>query len=178
MLKSNNILYRVWESKDGDVLCHQMLLPYSYRADMYHYLHKSHVSCHTGKRRVLHRMQRRYYWYRMADYFELWIQCCKVCQLQKKPGKPAKMPLTIYLSGMPNERVAINVLGPLAESAAGNKCVLVITDHFSKYTKVIAMLNQQAHTVAAVMDKKWILVFGAPRNIHSDQGTLFESELL
>ena len=177
LLKSNNILYRVWESEDGDVLRHQMLLPYSYRADMYHHLHESRVSCHMGKRRVLHRMQRRYYWYRMADDLKLWIQCCEVCQLRKKPGKPAKAPLTIHLSGMPNERVAIDVLGPLAESAAGNKCVLVITDHFSKYTKAIAMPNQQAHTVAAVMDKEWISVFGAPRTIHSDQGTSFESEL-
>ena len=61
--------------------------------------------------------------------------------MRRKPSKPVKAQLTIHLSGMPNERVAITVLGPLAKSAAGNKCVLVITNYFLKYTKAIAMPN-------------------------------------
>ena len=177
VLKPNGLLYRVWESDDGDTHRLQLLLPYSYRESMYHHLHESKLSCHMGKRRVLHRMQRKYYWYRMADDLKLWIQTCEVCQMRKKPGKPAKAPLTIHLSGMPNERVALDVLGPLAPSAAGNTCILVITDHFSKYTKAIAMPNQQATTIAAVLDKEWISIFGAPRTIHSDQGSAFESDL-
>ena len=177
VMKSNRILYRIWQSEDDSVHRHQILLPHSYRESMYQHLHESRVSCHMGKRRVLHRMQRKYYWYRMADDLKLWIQSCEVCQLRKKPGKPAKAPMTIHLSGMPNERVMLDVLGPLAPSAAGNICVLVITDHFSKYTKAIAMPNQQAATIAAVLDKEWISVFGAPRTIHSDQGSAFESDL-
>ena len=176
-LKVNKIMYRRWESDDGAEIRYQILLPYAYREDVYKHLHASKIACHMGKRRTMHRLQKRYFWYRMADDVKFWIQTCEICQLRKGAGKPAKAPFTIYLSGMPNERVALDVLGPLAPSASGNICILVMTDHFSKYTKAIAMPNQQACTVANVFDREWVSVFGAPRIVHSDQGSNFESDV-
>ena len=176
-LKINNVLYRRWESDDGTETRNQILLPYQYREDVYEHLHESRIACHMGRRRTLHRMQKHYYWYRMADDIKLWIKTCEVCQLRKRAGKPAKAPLTIYLAGAPNERVALDVLGPLARSTSGNKCILVITDHFTKYTKAVAMPDQKAPTVAAAFDREWISVFGTPRTVHSDQGSNFESTI-
>ena len=176
-IKINGVLYRTWESDDGVETRHQILLPRTYRDDVYEHLHESRVACHMGRRRTLHRMQKRYYWYKMADDVKMWIKTCEVCQLRKRAGRPAKAPLTTYLAGMPNERVALDVLGPLTRSTRGNVCVLVMTDHFSKYTKVAAMPNQKAKTVANAFDKEWISIFGAPRIVHSDQGTNFESDV-
>ena len=176
-LKVSGILYRRWESDDGTEVRYQILLPLVYREDIYKHLHESKIACHMGKRRTMHRLQMRYFWYRMADDVKLWIQTCVVCQMRKGAGRPAKAPLTIYLSGMPNERVALDVLGPMKQSAAGNLCILVMTDHFSKYTKAIAMPNQQARTVADVFDREWVSVFGAPRIVHTDQGSNFESDV-
>ena len=38
------------------------------------------------------------------------------------------------------------------------------------------MPNQQAATIAAVLVKEWISIFGTPRTIHSHQGSAFESD--
>ena len=176
-IKINEVLYRIWESDDGVETRHQILLPYAYRDDVYKHLHESQIACHMGRRRTLQRMQKRYYWHRMADDIKSWIRTCEICQLRKRGGKPAKAPLTIYLSGVPNERVALDVLGPLNRSNKGNKVILVMTDHFSKYTKVAAMPDQKAQTVAKAFDREWISVFGTPRIVHSDQGTNFESDV-
>ena len=176
-IKINGVLYRVWESADGVETRHQILLPYVYRADVYKHLHESQIACHMGRRRTLHRLQKRYYWHKMADDIKLWIRTCEICQLRKRGGRPAKAPLTMYLAGVPNERVALDVLGPLNRSSKGNKVILVMTDHFSKYTKVAAMPDQKAETVAKAFDREWISVFGTPRMVHSDQGSNFESEV-
>ena len=176
-VKVNNVMYRIWESDDGVETRHQILLPQMYRDDVYKHLHESQIACHMGRRRTLQRMQKRYYWHKMADDIKLWIRSCEICQLRKRGGRPAKAPLTIYLSGVPNERVALDVLGPLAKSSAGNKVILVMTDHFSKYTKAAAMPDQKAETVAKAFDREWISVFGTPRIVHSDQGSNFESEV-
>ena len=176
-IKINNVLYRIWESEDGVETRHQILLPYAYRDEVYRHLHESQVACHMGRRRTIHRLQKRYYWHRMTDDVKLWIRSCEICQLRKRGGRPAKAPLTIYLSGVPNERVALDVLGPLMRSSKGNKVILVMTDHFSKYTKAAAMPDQKAETVAKAFDREWISIFGTPRIVHSDQGSNFESDV-
>ena len=175
VIKANGVLYRRWESDDGVEVKYQIILPAPYRDDLYKHLHESKIGCHMGRRRTLHRMQKRYYWYRMAEDIKLWIKACDICQLRKRANQSARAPLTVFTSGMPNERVALDVLGPLARSKKGNKVILVMTDHFSKYTKAIAMPNQEAKTVAAVFDREWVSVFGAPRNVHTDQGSNFEA---
>ena len=56
--------------------------------------------------------------------------------------------------------------------------MLVITDHFPKYTKTFALPDQKAATIAEVLVNKWFHVHGEPQKIHSDQGTIFNSELI
>ena len=56
--------------------------------------------------------------------------------------------------------------------------MLVITDHFSKYTETFALPDQKAATIPEVLVNKWFHVHGEPQEIHSDQGTNFNSELI
>ena len=46
------------------------------------------------------------------------------------------------------ERVAIDILGPLPESDAGNKYLLIAMDYFSKWPEGYALPNMEAQTVA------------------------------
>jgi len=68
-------------------------------------------------------------------------------------------------------------MGPLPTSDGGNKYVLVVVDHFTKWVELFAMESQTAEEVA----KRLMLVFyrfGIPETILSDQGTNFQSILL
>ena len=46
------------------------------------------------------------------------------------------------------QMVAIDILGPLPVTLAGNKYILVAADYFSKWIEAYAIPNQEATTIA------------------------------
>ena len=56
--------------------------------------------------------------------------------------------------------------------------VLVITDHFTRYTLVVVMKDQTTKTVVKVFYQCFIAVFGAPVKLLSDRGANFTSALV
>ena len=91
------------------------------------------------------------------------------------PRKKNRAPMKTYNVGAPMEIVALDVLGPLPESEQGNRHILVIADYFTKWTESHPMPNQEATTVAKLLVEEFVVRFGAPRQLHSDQGRNFES---
>lgn len=75
------------------------------------------------------------------------------------------------------ERVAVDILGPLPLTRRGNKYVLVMVDCFTKWTEAVALPDQEATTIARAFVDTIVCHFGAPLQIHSDQGRNFESKL-
>ena len=67
-------------------------------------------------------------------------------------------------------------MGPLPLSD-GNKHILVIGDHFTKWYEVIPLPDQTAVTTANALVNHWISRFRCPHSVHSDQGRNFESKL-
>ena len=88
-----------------------------------------------------------------------------------------KAPMKQYQVGEPMKRIAIDILGPLPESNAGNKYIMIVTDYFTRWTEAFALPNQEALTIARALVDEFISQFGLPRQIHTDQGTQFESKL-
>ena len=75
------------------------------------------------------------------------------------------------------EKVGIDLMGPFAKSADGNKYIVVIQDHFTKWVAAEAIPNKHAKTVADVLYRQWITKYGCPKQLHSDQGGEFTSKL-
>ena len=75
------------------------------------------------------------------------------------------------------ERIAINILGPLPETPRKNKFILVVSDYFTKWTESYPIPNQEAAAVADKLVSEFICRFGVPCELHSDQGTNFESKV-
>merc|ERR1711893_170362 len=82
-----------------------------------------------------------------------------------------------YRKGNPMERVCIDIVGPFPESENGNKYALVVRDCFTKYVEIYPMPNQEAKTVAQALTREFFSRYGVPLELHSDQGTQFESRL-
>ena len=72
----------------------------------------------------------------------------------------------------------MDILGPLPLTTRGNRYVLVVTDYFTKWAESYAIPDQSATTVAEKLVSKFICRFGVPRQLHSDQGTNFESKVM
>ena len=56
--------------------------------------------------------------------------------------------------------------------------VLVIVDHFMRYTKAYVIKDQKASTATKIIYEGFIFIFGAPKRILKDQGKAFTSEVV
>lgn len=74
----------------------------------------------------------------------------------------------------PLELVCMDFLS-LEPDRSNTKDILVITDHFTKYAVAIPTPNQKARTVAKCLWENFIVHYGFPERLHSDQGPDFES---
>ena len=80
-----------------------------------------------------------------------------------------------YIVGAPWERMAIDILGPLPYTYEGNRYLMVVEDYFTKWTEAIPIKDIEASTVAKKFVERIVTIFGVPLQIHSDQGSNFES---
>ena len=55
---------------------------------------------------------------------------------------------------------------------------MVITDHFTRYAQAIPTRNQTAKTTAQTLFDNFIVHYGIPQRIHSDQGANFECKIV
>ncbi|CAF1042168.1 unnamed protein product [Brachionus calyciflorus] len=108
---------------------------------------------------------------------EDFIKQCEVCQKTKNPTTLPKAPLKSIKCHYPMQLVTMDIVGPLAITSNGNKYILVICCHFSKFVVLFSLAEQQAETVANSL-LEFILVFGLFTNVLTDQGTNFQSELM
>ena len=174
----DNLLYRRWEDDTGDVTRLQLIVPFRYQREICKKLHGPAGASHLGRRRTHDLIMRRMYWYLMADNIKFWIKVCDKCQRRKRPGVTPLAPMRLYQSGYCNERVQMDICGPVSESHLGNKYLLVITDRFSKYTKAFPMPNKESKTVAELFVTRWLHEYGEPEQVHTDQGGEFEGFLM
>lgn len=59
----------------------------------------------------------------------------------------------------------------------GNEYIIVLSDYFSKWVEAYAVPNHTTLTVADKIVTVFFCRFGTPKQIHSDQGREFESEI-
>ena len=71
----------------------------------------------------------------------------------------------------------MDIVGPLPRSRLGNRYVLVICDYATRYPEAVPMKHIDAVSVAEELVKFFSRV-GVPREILTDQGTNFTSQLL
>ena len=131
---------------------------------------------HMGKDRVLDLLRERFFWPGMAKDTATHIERCKRCLRRKAPVQQ-RAPLTSITTTQPMKMVCVDFLS-LEASKGGIENILVITDHFSRYAQAYPTKNQTAKTTARVLYDNYIVHYGFPTRIHSDQGRNFESETI
>ena len=60
----NGVLYRLWETPQGDEVTCQLILPKPLRSDVLHQLHNTLTAGHLAVAKTLNRVRERFYWAR------------------------------------------------------------------------------------------------------------------
>jgi len=84
-------------------------------------------------------------------------------------------PLTLFPATEPLTDLSVDIFGTIPANKAGNRFILVITDRFSKLTRVVAFRRITAISVASATIDAWVACYGPPDRILSDQGPQFMS---
>ena len=140
--------------------------------------HSTRTGGHGGVDRTVTRVQLEYWWPGLVQDVRRFVAACVVCRANKTP-LPAKAPLNpLPVPTQPNDRVHVDLFGPLRTSTAGNKYIVVMTDAFTKYAELASITDKTAQTVAQVFLERWICRFSAPTVVVTDQGKEFCNKLL
>ena len=92
-------------------------------------------------------------------------------------SQTAKVPLKNIMATHPLELVHLDYL--YLEPGKGlEENVLVITDHFTRYARAYVTKTQTAQMMAKTLWDKFIVHYGLPEKILTDQGQNFESQLV
>ena len=155
----------------------QFVLPKKYHVQALEACHDN--VGHLGIERTLSLLQDRFYWSNMAKDIENYVKSCPHClQFKKLPEKATLNPIKTSRS---LELVHIDYLtieAPKTSRSQKDVNILIVTDHFTRYTQAFVTPNQKASMVAKTLWDKFFVHYGFPEKILSNQGCNFESKLL
>ena len=177
LVLKDGILYRTWHHRHDPSLPKTCIVaPKKLREEIFEHLHCHKTAGHLGIKRTLEKVRDRFFWPMCKSDIQRWCKECEMCS-QVKPGVRHRAKLTQIPVSAPLDRIAIDILGELSETDNGNKYILVLSDYFTKWTEAYPLPDQTAQSVADVIVTQFVSRFGVPRQIHSDQGRNFESNL-
>ena len=151
----------------------RLILPQSLRESE---IKRLHSFSHPGWKATYSLVAERYVWPEMQKNIREFVRSCERCQ-RSKIVKHTKSPYK-DLPTLDNERLAvvhIDLVGPLP-SSQGFKYLLTIIDRETNWVEAIAMRSITTEHVIKSLCNHWIVRFGVPSILISDQGTQFQSE--
>ena len=126
---------------------------------------------HLGQDRVLDLLRDQFYWPGIHIDVVSYINSCLRCLRRK--SQPDKAPLLNIECSQPHELIHLDYLK--IEPSKGNiENVLVITDHFTRYAQAFPFKIQTALATVKLLWNNFILHYGFPSKIITDQGRNFE----
>jgi transposase InsO family protein len=131
-----------------------------------------------GVSRTYERIREKFYWRNMLSDIQQFVQSCVVCGMTKQAdGRPAGLlqPIPVWA---PSHLVGIDILGPMPMDKHGYRYILVISDHFTKWSTACPMRTMEAMEVASLFVERWICERGIPDRLLSDCGSQFTSNLM
>lgn len=170
--ESDGILVRI-SNKDG---VRQRIVPESLKERVLCLSHYPKCAGHPGRDKMFQSLRRDFFWPSMSrDVSEL-VRLCPSCARKNLKGQKKTTMLKLFPPSKPLEFVALDLLGPLPMTTKGNRFILVIGDRYSKVTQAVPLAEITADNVAHAFVKHWILPYGVPLLVLSDNGSQFAAK--
>ena len=180
LVLKNRVLYRKWFQPEQNEPHLQLIVPVSCRKKILDQLHTSPVSGgHFKVEKTLLRIRQRFWWPFMRRDIEKKLSWCLPCAARTTAGRQRTAELSPFKVGIRFHTVAADILGPVTLAARSRaKYILVMTDLFTKYAISVPLVVTEAKDVAKEIVECWVLHFGVPDVLHTDQGKNFGSDLI
>ena len=159
----NGLLCRKTKLQNHDRVRHQFVLPENHRKRAIMALHDD--IGHLGMEKMLG----------LLKDVRQYIRTCGRCIRFKQPVEKAEM--KPILCTYPIELVHIDFLTVGRPESEKQINLMVITDHFTRYTQAYVMPNQTVPVVAKTLWEQFLTHYGWPSKILTDQGKSFENNL-
>ena len=176
--KRDGLLYRWWTPKQyqGEKV-EQLVLPTQCRKTVLKMAHTIPLAGHMGRDKTARRIQQSFYWPTLFRDVADYCHRCPECQKTDTKGQQRLPLVPLPIMKEPFERIAMDIVGPLPRSRKGNRYILVICDYATRFPEAIPLRSIDAEKVAEEL-VAFFSKFGIPREILSDQGANFMSQLL
>ena len=101
---------------------------------------------------------------------------CATCQKVKVNNSRKEGALITITSSRKLEKIFLDICGPFPRSGARHqyKYIVIVWDHFSKYTKLYPISKVSTNVIIKVINEKYVIDVGTPETIITDHGTQFK----
>ena len=172
-----NVLYRSVPAGGGRPALLQLIVPATKRDEVMQKAHAGFTGGHMRERRTMDQVKRRAYWHGWTDDVRQFCRTCETCARYFRGKLPHRGAFQPMVTMEPWERVGVDIIGPFPKSAGGHIYALTIVDYFTKYADAFPIRNQEASTIVKILMERVFGYYGVPREILTDQGRNFESNL-
>jgi transposase InsO family protein len=176
-LLRNGILYR--QVGAGDARNKQLCVPQTKRPEVLSLAHEGLFGGHMGMQKTLDRVLNVFYWPGVGSDVRRHCRSCDRCQRTSLKGNQRPVPLgRVPVVDEPFRCVAMDLVGPIQPATErGHQYILTVMDQATRYPECVPLRKVDTETIAEALWGIWSR-FGTPKEILTDQGPQFMSDLM
>ena len=171
----DGILYLL-DGKKGQLHQRRLWVPRDMQPLVLADAHGSKSKGHFKSEVVVQTLLQSFWWPTMAMDVENFVKSCPECYIQddrhakRTRTRSNPFPIPSYRG----QYLFCDLVGPL-KSETANSWILDMTDAYTRYVTLVPLPDKKAFTVANAIFEKYVMVFGPPTNVHTDNGKEFSN---
>ena len=174
---SDGLLVRSWEKDNNEDPDDLICCPGKLTEEVIKTSHDLPSGGHLGKPKTIAKIRTRFYWPKMQEETDLYIDACQPCIRKSAKRKPVA-PLQPFNGTHPGDIVNLDLAVDLPHNKYNYRYILVIADHFTGWSEFIPLKNATTATISRAFLDNWVCRHGPPLSLVSDRGSQFTSEVM
>ncbi|XP_066983805.1 uncharacterized protein [Macrobrachium rosenbergii] len=179
--KINGLVYRtcVRSNVKHEVGKKQLVIPKKFRTKVLNIAHESILAGHFFTSQNFRKSFPEILWPGASADIIRYCRSCVTCQKFGTRGSVKKVPMKeMPIVSEPFSRIAVDLIGPISPTSdRGHRYILTVIDCATRFPEAIPLRNIDTITVAEGLVEIFCRV-GIPREILTDQGSQFKSDLM
>ena len=154
----------------------RVIPPQSNRKELFDGVHGGKLGGHLRDAKIHSVLSKHYWWPGMRTDICKWCRGCITCAT-RQTGRATRPPLVPIPVDGPFDRIGVDVI-QFPKSRKGNRYAVCFIDYLTKWVEAFATTDQSALTIAKLLVEEIIPRHGVPKELLSDRGAAFLSNLL